>query len=363
MRIKTFEALEMADALRAVRDAMGPDAVILSTREVRRKDGEFAALGRPVIEVTAAVDLPDPETAAPRAPMIDLGRIQEQMADMRAMLTTLVRHSGRQRLDETLAGLEPPLRALFAQLTANGIDAPGALELLAEIRQGLAPAELADEARLRRAVRDAIAGAIRTAGPIDRAHGKTKIVMLMGPTGVGKTTTIAKLAAHRVQQREPVTLVTMDTHRVGAVEQIRSYAKTIGAALEPALSMEQLRALLARRQEGGLVLIDTPGRNHLNDAQMDELRSWAQLPLPVERHLVVSSSARPEEVSEMIDRFSVVPIDRLLVTKIDETARHGAIYTAMKRRGTPLSYLTTGQRVPEDIEVATPQRLADLVMH
>ena len=363
MRIKTFEAFEMAEALRAVRDAMGPDAVILATREIPKHQGSGGLLGRPIVQVTAAIDRADPVETDLRISPFNLCRLQDAYSELRTSFSALLEQASRRALSDALSGTGPALSGLFERLAAHGVDERDSLELLTAMRRTLSANDWQRDEAVRECAKQALADMVRTAGPAARSGDAPAVAVFVGPTGVGKTTTIAKLAAKQVQRKEPVTLVTLDTRRVGALEQVQSYARAIGVTVYPAVSAGQLGDLLSRRKEPGTVLVDTPGRNHLDAAQIGELSELGRLGLPVQTHLVLASNVRSADLDEMIDRFSAVPIDRLLFTKMDETRAYGGIFSAMKRGGKPLSYLTNGPRVPDDIELATPQRLAELVMN
>lgn len=398
MQIKKFEALGMSEALRAVREAMGPDAVILSTREVRKRRGVFGVLSRPVIEVTAAIDPPAVESERnPDAPQdfrswmkksggeilpffeelrqlreaVEALRssdrsgrgasapLQEAVAEMKGMLKILVEQQHRDRPSD----LHPNLVSALDRLTAGGVDRRTAADLVQTLRQKLPADDLWKQDFVHYHLKQMIEGMIQVSGPLQTDGEGPKVVALIGPTGAGKTTAIAKLAAQHAQKKGKVTLITMDTDRVGAVEQFRLYAHAIGVPVSAAASAGQLREAVARRKAGELVLVDTPGRSPFNAEQMGELRELGEAGIPMETHLVLSSNTKPSDLDEIIERFSVAPVDRLLFTKTDETRTYGPLLTAMKKKGKPISYLTTGQRVPEDIELATPKRLASLIMN
>jgi flagellar biosynthesis protein FlhF len=406
MRIKKFEAFEMSEALRAVRKEMGPDAVILSTREFRKNGGVFGLLGRPMVEVTAAMEPPDPEgrrtgkapgdfgavleeirragasdgatpsiqgelnaikeaIEALRAPGPGQGargllQLQETCAEMQEMLKTLTEHAHRQRREREIAGAHPTLIALFDDLISNGVDPEAAMGLFDVMKRKLSEDDLWKEDFARRYLKDLIQKKAPAPPPTSKDPKGLEIIALVGPTGVGKTTTLAKLAANQFKRK--VTLATLDTYRVGAVEQLKNYAKIIGVPVEVAFSGRELRERLARRKEG-LVLIDTAGRSHLNASQVDELKELGKMGLPVETHLVLSSNTKEADLNDIIDGFSVIPIHYLLFTKMDETRTYGLLFNAIRKKGKPVSYLTMGQRVPEDIERATPKRLTDLVLN
>lgn len=391
MKVKTFQALTIQEALRAVKAELGPDAVILSSREVRGGASLFGLFGRPMVEVCAAVDVETAETprferelrrsaaptpppgveeervaargpvgamgAPPAEPDRDWAACRAELSRIRALLES----SGGASWGA--ATLPPPLQAARDRLVRAGLSAGTALELLTRLPDGGRPAGLAGQAGVEDAVRRLLVRETRTGGPLLELGDWKKTVMLVGPTGVGKTTTIAKLAAHyHGREKRAVSLVTLDTYRLAAVEQLRLYAKAIGVPLQVALTREELLAFLRRRTGTELILIDTPGRSPLDAAGMEELRRTVATEQPLETHLVLAATTRDEDLQEAVDRYAALPINRLLFTKLDETTRFGAPFELMRRTGWPLSYLSTGQKVPDDLQVATPERVAGLLL-
>lgn len=404
MQIKRFEAFEMSEALRVVREELGPEAVILSTREIRKE--EFGLLSRPVIEITAAIDpppssRPSQAAAVPKfqklleevngageLPATELSAVREELQALREAVESLRSGSGagkassfsglhstwlemkgalrtliEQQFRGELAQTHENLIALFNRLAVNGVDPQRAMGLIRTLREKLTPEELWKEDFVQYYLREMIQGMIQVSGPLQGASEEARAVALVGPTGVGKTTTVLKLAAERaLQKQEPVTLASLDTYRVGATEQLKSYARMIGVPVLLAASGAELRQMIARRKPKGLVLIDTPGRSHLNSRQVAELKDLEKVGTPVETHLVLSSNVKEADLNEAIDRFSVLPINRLLFTKVDETRTFGGLLSAVCGKEKPISYFATGQRVPDDLEVATPKRVAELIL-
>jgi len=187
-------------------------------------------------------------------------------------------------------------------------------------------------------------------------------VALIGPTGVGKTTTIAKLAAHyALVEKRRVGLLTLDTYRIAAVEQLRTYSEIMNLPLKVARNAGEVPGALEALGDRDLLLIDTAGRSQKNIVHVAELRALLGA-VECETHLVLSASTRLRDLLQQVDRFGGPGVDRLLFSKLDETTTYGTLATVALETRIPVSYLTTGQKVPEDIEVADPDRLATLAL-
>ena len=193
-------------------------------------------------------------------------------------------------------------------------------------------------------------------------HG-SRIVAVLGTTGVGKTTTLAKIAAKFVLEHkiEPV-LVTADTFRISAVDQLKTYSEILGLPLEIVYSPAELSATIDKHKDRELILIDTAGRSRQSFQQMQDLKDMLSVHSRIEKHLVVSATTKITDARDMVEKFSIVEPEKLIVTKIDETGTLGLILNLLKDRNLMLSYFTTGQGVPEDIEVANVNVLTDLFL-
>jgi flagellar biosynthesis protein FlhF len=197
---------------------------------------------------------------------------------------------------------------------------------------------------------------------VSKRYGQ-KIMMLVGPTGVGKTTTIAKLAglARARDEHQKTVLITLDTYRVAAVEQLRVFAKILKIPLEVAVSQQDFLECVGRHQEADLILIDTAGRSPKDQAGHDELVAMTRGSLRIETHLVLASPVAESALMDTIRRYQALPIHNLILTKLDETSKFGGLYNVLSQVQIPVSYLSAGQRVPEDLAAATQQRLVELV--
>jgi flagellar biosynthesis protein FlhF len=188
-------------------------------------------------------------------------------------------------------------------------------------------------------------------------------VMFVGPTGVGKTTTIAKLAAiSALWERRKVLLLTADTYRIAAVEQLRTYAKILGVPMEVIFEPETIDEVLTKHQDTDLVLLDTAGRSQKDTKRVDELSSLYGAFRPDAVHLLIAANMKYRDMLEVVRKTGVVPVTSFLFTKIDETSTYGALLDIVEDFDRPVSFLTTGQNVPNDIEVASGVRFADLLL-
>ena len=194
---------------------------------------------------------------------------------------------------------------------------------------------------------------IQCSGPIAIERGKQKVVALVGPTGVGKTTTIAKLAANfRLRDGVKLGLVTVDTYRVAAVEQLRTYADIIELPMKVVTSPLEMRRAIDELADMDLVLIDTAGRSPREELQLQELKALLAEACVDEVHLVLSLATSPRVLTMTAEKFAHVGVTSLILTKLDEAAGMGNLVGVARDVDRPLSYFTTGQAVPDDIETA-----------
>ena len=252
--------------------------------------------------------------------------------------------------------------AIYEKLLVSGVGEQRAQALLNELPDLTAWSEAAQIPLALSALRDLIGRRICSSGPIVLTPGRLKAVALIGPTGVGKTTTIAKIAAHfALVENKRVALITVDTYRVAAVEQLKIYSELIEIPLAVAYNLEDVLPIVAHYEDYDLLLIDTAGRSQKNIAQVGEIKSLLEA-VNCETHLVMSAQFKEQDMVEMVRRFSEARVDRLLFTKLDETDSYGTLLNVAEETGIPLSYLTTGQKVPEDIEIADGGKLAGLML-
>lgn len=238
-------------------------------------------------------------------------------------------------------------------------------EIVGQLRDRLPAAELAKDATVRRSAIAALAAMIpcAPADPASRVGARPLTMAFVGPTGVGKTTTIAKLAAlFKLREHRRVGLITTDTYRIAAVEQLRTYAEIIGLPLRVATTPAEVADATAALRECDVVLMDTAGRPPRDAARLAETRDLMAAARPTHVHLVLSASAAPAVMAQAADRFAALSPTRLLVTKLDEAGPLGPLVGLVRRVALPLSYATHGQEVPDHITPASADRLAELVL-
>jgi flagellar biosynthesis protein FlhF len=200
-------------------------------------------------------------------------------------------------------------------------------------------------------------------GPIDTTKRNGRIVALVGPTGVGKTTTIAKLAAnYRLRENKRIGLITVDTYRIAAVEQLRTYADIIDLPMEVVSTPQEMREAIDRMRDLDLVLMDTAGRSPRDEVRIRELKALLAEAKPDEVHLVLSAVGSATSMAVTAQRFATVGTSALVVTKLDEAMGLGSLLSVTRSCQLPISYLTNGQNVPDDIRVAKKKELAQLIL-
>ncbi|MBI1311885.1 flagellar biosynthesis protein FlhF [bacterium] len=252
---------------------------------------------------------------------------------------------------------------VYTHLIDADIEDDLARELIFGLRKDCSPEQLHDPDACRALLSARVESEVRIADPIRPANGRRRIVALVGPTGVGKTTTIAKLAANfRLRDGIRMGLVTVDTYRIAAVEQLRTYAEIIDLPMKVVTSPQEMRRALDELADLDLVLIDTAGRSPRDELKIQELKQMLGEASIDEVHLVMSLTASVRSIKMTCEQFRPVNPTALILTKLDEAAGMGSLVSVSREVSLPFSYLTTGQDVPEDIEPANASRIARLVL-
>lgn len=426
----------MASGLKIIKQELGPDALILSTRTIR--NGKLGILGKPMLEITAAVDadFPQPkqndrrsiyqemapaplvgkqrtgfrqvvgdsvarylndqgpapaqpaehnarETAAPRT---DNHRLQNDVNELKDLVKNLAGQIGLLTEQEAVGKEQKSTRQISLQvkdvdfanrltvnvihgdhilslLTGRGINVESSRTITGFLRQSLTEQELCDPANVTNTIIAMITDLIEVQPPVFAAGQAQQRIALVGPTGVGKTTTLAKIAASYLgRHSNSIALITIDTYRIAAVEQLKVYGEIMHLPVDVVISPEQLEQAIARHSDKELILIDTAGRSPRDSYCIDELAQFLRPELHIDKHLVLSAGTRENELLDTIESFNRLGLSNTIFTKTDECTSLGILLNIQIQNANPLSYVTNGQRVPEDLLEITPKIVAELIM-
>lgn len=370
MTIKSYFARTPDSALAMARTELGPEAVLV---ESRKAPPESRHLGE--YEVVFAIDAPREEPAL--APVSD--RLSREVADLKRELEGMRRTLTRTAFaPANWSGVSANLSDAYAILTANDVTP----ELASEVAQGAesrlagssgkpvslagpgdTPRRTGDRTSIERALAEELESRFQVEPTLGKGAAAPRVVALVGPPGAGKTTTLVKLAVnYGLASRRPVLLLSMDTYRVAAAEQLRSFAAILGVGVQVLETANALAQCIEENRGKELIFIDTPGMTADDLENSAGLSHFLSTRPDVDTQLVLSASMKPADLSRVVDSFEIFGPRHLLFTRLDETATFGSIFNEAARTGKPLSFFTTGQRIPEDLEAATRDRLTHLIL-
>lgn len=413
-RFYKVRGVTLEEAYRKMREKYGAEAVVVSTQQVT-EGGLFGLFGRSMVEITASAPIPEapprPASAVeqkyaahstlakeegPNRTRQDFEKLIRDAQRRMNLQPVSTAHTGAssvlafpkrkpeaegppEELRREIQEIREMMQVLYAEHPGTGLPAEFAPHYRTLIRRGVSRKVVA--ALLGAVVKDAdlqilreprvfterlhfeIRRAIKTTGGIAVHGGQCRLVALCGPTGVGKTTNLAKLSAHfAVHERARVGLLSSDTYRVAAVEQLRVYANIIGTPLHVANDAKEVVEAMKAFRDFDLVLMDTAGGSQFNLEMISDLKNLFQAARPHETMLVLSATTQIEGLRSVMSNFKCLEPTSILFTKLDETGQYGAILSMLAEAGLPLSYVSIGQNVPDDIRVATPGMIANLVL-
>lgn len=381
MQVKRYEVSSMNEAMKKIKNDLGPDAIILSSRRIRNGKQE-------VLEVMAARDentlitenvsmkpeaLPDIRNRNHHEDMFTFFR--GELKEIRASIESFQRQNSLSmelaEIKETMnsffdvlgmrKGRMPPdlNQTIYLHLTGSGFSRAGACRIVEAMNHLVSePAQLNEAEALNLAEKH-----IMNSLPVSpKAGDEKRIKMLIGPTGVGKTTTLAKLAArHSIMKKKTVGLITTDNFRIAAAEQLETYAKIMGMRMERASTRETFEKALKSFADKDIILVDTPGRAHPDSGYINQMERMLS-DQAIETNLLINATGSEDYLENIVSGYSRFRIDHLIVTKIDESRRFGMLYDVISKTKKPVTYLTCGQNVPQDIKEVTSAGMANLML-
>jgi len=372
MRMKSFFAPTVQDAMELARVEMGPDALLVNSRKAPPEAqgmGEYEVVFAVLPGRAEGTNEDTVEAQAQAAPTEDpvlreLARLRKQIDEMGSSLNEINAQA------YSWAVPAPEFAEVLSRLMDAGFSVDVAKRVVKQAHARLDgdPANWSrrktfDRESVELAVRAELESLLSTDADFDSTGNKLRVVALVGAPGSGKTATLVKLAVrYGISASRPVHLISADTNRVGAAEQLRTYAAIIGATFDSVDTTRALQQAIEANREKGLILIDTPGYAAADMEEAGELaRFLAQHPA-IEVQLVAPASMRAADLSGVIDRFEIFAPSKLIFTRFDETSAWGGVIGESVRTGKPISFLGTGQQIPEDLEPATAERLLERVL-
>lgn len=366
MKLKKYKADTMVQAMEQIRQDYGEDSVIISSTIVHSK-GFLGFFKKKSVEVIAGHDKPiiaDNQHASsvlskPQPDSRQDEMIHELKNEMKEMKQYLKSYNDPINFDR----YPKEMQSLLSRLQSQELN-PEMIKKTAETIFSRMKSEKKDftEEEQRKIARDILKEELADL-PFGGIHFKKKYVNVLGPTGVGKTTTIAKIAARSlIENKKKVGFVTTDTYRIAAIEQLRTYANLLQAPVEVAYSASDFKEALNSLSNKDIVFIDTAGRNYKDKKFIDDLKQLIDFNLEMESYLVLSATTKESDMRSIVDQFLEFPISQFIFTKLDETGTIGPVINLLKDYNMGISYIAEGQEVPEDLEEATVEKLLTLLL-
>ncbi|MGG3466007.1 flagellar biosynthesis protein FlhF [Neobacillus pocheonensis] len=363
MKIKRYIVDSLPQAVQRIRQDLGDNAVILNTKEIKT-GGIFGLFTRKQLEVIAASEMDEQRAAEPDAPPME-GKKEDQDSEvlqrlnkMEQLLGSFINH--QQPSQDPIPSV---LKKWVTRLEDQEVDGEVIHFMMKKILAVYSSLEERTEQEVEAIVLDTLIKLFQDGNAVEGVETDAAMITLIGPTGVGKTTTIAKLASrHVLFQRKKVGFLTADTFRIAAIEQLKTYANILNIPIEVVESPDQLPRSLSNLKNCQIIFMDSAGRNYLEEQYIEEIDSFLSLALKQENHLVLSMTSRWKDMKQIVERMKSVQIDRVILTKWDESTCYGAALNLVYHYPYPLSFLSLGQGVPEDIMLAEPEYMAKKIL-
>ena len=375
MKVQKFKGSSMKDVLIEVTKTLGKDAIILQSRKI--SEGGLLGIGtNSMVEVTAALDsnpvnldtakltnnkefLPPPLPLKKDYPDKRELRLITLTNQVEGLQSTLKEMSHRMQYPSN-PSLPEPFGQYYTRLVDSGIEFKMASKVLLDVYENSAGIKMSDRSAIEKKIRLKISSLLTKTNKKKLDLNSPFISAVIGPTGVGKTTTIAKLATSaRLYKKLKVALITADTFRIGATEQLKSFADILKIPIEVVYSSSEMKKAVNIHADKDAIFIDTTGRSPSDSENVTELISIVRAANPQEIHLVLSASTDQRTQLNALKGFGSMNVDSLIFTKLDETSRPGSIIEVALKSKKPISYLTDGQNVPQDIKVWNSDEFTD----
>lgn len=372
MKVKKYVAATMPEAMHQIRKELGADAVILNSKEVR--NGSFFGLFKKRnIEVIAAMDpQPQPKKSKPNQ-KIDLPdleqpkKVQERQPSTDKNVLNEIKQLKKlvevqKHQDKT--DFSPQYKIVYQHLIDQEVSELFASEIMhtvIDLHSNRGEENIEQHVIFQDTMKE-ISNRLAKLSFEGITYNK-KIIHFVGPTGVGKTTTIAKVAAEAMlTDHKKVAFVTADTYRIAAIEQLKTYAKILDVPLEVAYDIKDYKQAVEKFYDYDLILVDTAGRNFRDERYVQELKQTIDFNDEIETYLVLSLTAKPNDLDKVSDQFKHVPIKEFIFTKIDETRQYGSMFNIALNNQIGIAYMTNGQDVPDDLVKPSPSKISEYIV-
>jgi flagellar biosynthesis protein FlhF len=379
MQIKKFKANNMKEALKMVKHEFGPEAVILSAKNIENDKKIFNFSRSQGVIITAAMDIQSLEKEKNNAHymtskyygpnILQSGShgLKKKYNFIDSLRQGAINYGKKSRSPEKTNRLSnrgtKELFKSYHQMLDQDVDKNIALDLVREVNKYTFPERYLYKRGIKQCMIQVLEDIGVSARRVKLKKGNRQIVALIGPTGVGKTSTIAKLAAAAMtrDKKQRVALITIDEDRIGAIEQLKLYSKILGIPVRSASNKKELKKSIEKFSNFNLIFIDTPGMAKKNRRQIGEIQGTLDSKIDIEYHLVLSAATNDKTLKDILEKYKNVNISRLLFTKLDECITFGSILNQLYRTKIPVSYFTDGTKIPEDIEAATIEKLTSMI--
>ena len=263
---------------------------------------------------------------------------------------------------EILSEEDMNLKPFVEILKNNDFEDEESKVIIEEMKNSISRDDLKDRYKIEKSLKDLLRSRIVTTGPI-KTNSKKNVIMFIGPTGVGKTTTMAKLGAiNSLREGHKVAFVTIDNYRIAATEQLKKYAEIMNIPVYAVNNQKEFKEIITN-DDADIIMVDTSGRSHRNDIKISEIKSFAEiLEYDVEKMLCVSANTKKNDLDDVFKAFSTIHFNSVVITKVDETSFVGNVVNIADKYNKPISYYTNGQEVPNDIVVADPDKIVDMMI-